>query len=87
MIARHDLALGEIGNADHGAETQVRVTLEMVDEVLAREVLLRRGPRDHVLESEVAMHIDLRRHDGLAGEVHSRRPGRHLHFTSPADAR
>ena len=85
MIARHDLALGEIGNADHRTEPDVRVTLQMVDEVLARVVLLRRGPGHYVLESEMAMHVDFRGHDRLAGEVHSRRPGRHLHFTSPAD--
>ena len=86
MITRHDLALDEIGNADDGAEPEVRVTLQMVDEVLARVVLLRRRARHNVLVTQVTVHIHFRRHDGLARQIHARRAGWNLHLTPPTHA-
>ena len=86
MIARHDLALCEVGNAEDGAVPEVGVTLQVVDEILAREVLLRHRPLDHVLEPEVTVRIDLRGHDGLARQVDARRAGRDLQLALPADA-
>src|SRR5438093_4554764 len=77
----------QVANADHGAESVVGETLQMVDEILAREVLLCHCPIDVVLISDVAVQIDLRRHHGLAGQIDTHRPGWRLHLASPADSR
>ena len=85
MVGRHDLPLCKVGNADDRTEPEVRVTLQVVDEILACEVLLRRRPVHHVLVPKVAVHIDLRRHDSLACEIDPRRPRRYLKRTLPPD--
>ena len=44
-----------------GAESVVGEALQMVDQILAREIFLRHRAVDIVLESDVAVEIDLRR--------------------------
>ena len=79
--------IDEVANADDRAEPVVRETLQMVDEVLAREILLRHRPVKVVLVPDVPMEINLRRHDAFARQIDARRPSRDLHFTLPADLR
>src|SRR5882762_7944621 len=57
----------------------------MVDEVLARVKLFRHGSFRYVLESDVAVEIDHRRHNGLALHVNVHGSGRYPQLTSTAD--
>jgi putative heme-binding domain-containing protein len=57
----------------------------MVDEILACEVLLGHRAVHIVLVSDVAVEIDLGRHDRLARQVDTRRAGRDLQIAPPAD--
>src|SRR5690242_1358088 len=59
----------------------------MVDEILARVGLLRHGPLWYVLESEMTVEINHRRHDGFARQVDAHRPGTDRHLTPAADPR
>ena len=62
----------QVADADDGAEPVVGEALQMVDEILAREVLLGHRPVHIVLVSDVAVEIDLGGHDGLARQVDAR---------------
>jgi len=44
------------------------------------------GSRHDILESEVAVQIDFRRHHCLAGQVHMRRSGRNLQLAATMTA-
>ena len=57
----------------------------MVDEVLARVVLLGHRPVVDMLEADVAMDIDLGRHDRLAGQIHAGRSGWRLQLATATD--
>src|SRR5688572_17672365 len=59
----------------------------MVDDILAREVVFVLGVGGRVLVSDVAVQIDQRGHDRLAGEVDARGTGWCLDLTGSADAR
>ncbi len=59
----------------------------MIDVVLAREIRLRHLSGDGIDEAGVAVRIDDRRNDGLAGEIDARRAGRNRHLAVPADRR
>src|SRR5437867_487864 len=69
MVGRHDLPLGKTGNVDDTAEPEIRVTFQVVDEILAREVFFGCRSLDHILVTEVAVHVDLRGHYRLAGQI------------------
>ena len=75
----------QIADADDRADTVVGESLQMVDEILARVEFLGHGSFRYVLESDVAVEIDHRGHDGLARQIDVRSPGRNLQLTSPAD--
>ena len=77
----------QIADADRGADPVIRQALEVVDQVLAGEVLLGHRAVPIVLVADVAVQVDLRRHDGLAGQVDVRGAGRHLNLATPADPR
>ena len=57
----------------------------MVDEILAREVFLCHRSIPIVLISEVAVKIDFRRHDCLAGQVDAGGAGRKRNLPASAD--
>ena len=79
--------LDQIGNADDGADPVVRETLQMVDEVLARVVLLGHRPVGDMLEPDVAVEVDFCRHDCLAGQIHSGGSGWHLKLAPATNPR
>jgi hypothetical protein len=56
----------------------------VVDEILAREEFLCHGSFRYVLEPEVAVKIDHRRHDGFAREIDVHSSGRNLECATPA---
>ena len=60
--------------------------LQMIDQVLAGEALLGHHPFGEILKTEMAMHIDQRRHHRLAGEIDARGAGRQRHLALTADA-
>ena len=68
----------QIADADHRAEAVVGQALQMVDQILAREILLRHRAVPIVLIADVAVEVDLGRHHGLAGQVDARCAGRKL---------
>ena len=75
----------EVADADDRTEPVVGETLQMVDEILAREVLLGHRAVHIVLVSDVAVEIDLGRHDRLARQGDARRAGRDLQIALAAD--
>jgi hypothetical protein len=79
--------IDQVANADGGADSVVGQTLQMIDEIVASEILFRHRPIPVVLVPDVAMKIDLRRHDGLARQIDVRRAGRNLQLAPAADAR
>ena len=81
----HVGAVDEIADPDRGADAVEREALEMIDQVGAGEGLLRHRPGGNILEAEMAVHVDQRRHHRLAGEVDACRAGRRLHLAAPAD--
>src|SRR5207249_2897678 len=85
MIGRHDLPLGETGNVDDAAEPEVRVPLQMVNEILTREVFFRCRALDHILVTQVPMHIDLSRHDRFTSQVDVSRTCGHRNLALPSD--
>ena len=70
--------IDQVADADGCADSEVRETLQMIDEILAGEILLRHRPVPVVLVADMAVKIDLRRHDGLAREIDAHRSGRDL---------
>ena len=85
MIARHDLPFSQIGNAHNTAEPEIRVALQMVDEILAREVFFRGRSLNHIFVAEVTVHVDFRRHDRLARQVDVCRICGNCNLALPAD--
>ena len=81
----HVGAVDQIADADGGADAVIGEPLHVIDQVLAGERLLRHRPFGNVLESEVAVQVDHRRHHGLAGEIDARGAGRNRHFAAAAD--
>src|SRR5204863_615028 len=65
----HIGAIDKIADADNRADSVIGKTLQMIDQVLAREHLLRHPAVRDVLVAEMAVQIDQRRHYGLAGEI------------------
>jgi hypothetical protein len=59
----------------------------VVDVVLAGEIRLRHLSGDGIDEAGMAMRVDDRRHDGLAGEIDARRAGRKRHLAVSTDCR
>jgi hypothetical protein len=64
--AMHVGAIDEVADPDRGADAVEGEALHVIDQVLAGKGLLGHRPRRDVLESEMAVHIDHRRHHGLA---------------------
>ena len=62
-------AVRQVADAYDGAESVIGETLKMIDEIVASIVFLRHSPVEIMLESDVAVKIDLGGHDGLAGEA------------------
>src|SRR5215831_4290726 len=77
----------EIADADNGAETVIRETLQMVDEVFASEVLFCHRAIPVMLVADVAVEIDLRGHNGLACQIDVCGARRHRNLTAPAHLR
>src|SRR5678810_1218088 len=75
----------EIADADHRAVSEVRKALEMIDEVLASEVLLRHRAIPIVLVTDVTMQIDFCWHDSLPSYVYTRCACRDLQLTSTSN--
>ena len=65
----------------------VGVPLQVIDVVLSGEVRLRESSGDGIEESQMAVGVDNRRHDGLASQIDARRACRELHVTVLPDAR
>ena len=61
------------------AHTVVRVTIQVVDEVVTREVL--GSPTGVFLPAKMCMRVDESRHHRPTRQVHHRRAGRHIQFT------
>src|SRR5262249_62259705 len=60
--------LAEIGShTDGGGESVIRVSLEMIEEILAIEIRFRHASVQLVEKSEMAMDINQRRNDSLTG--------------------
>ena len=59
----------EVAYANRRADSVVSEPLEMIDQILTRVESLGHRPFHHVLESDVAMQINQRRHDSFAREV------------------
>ena len=70
--ALHVGTIDKIADADHRTDSVVGEPLQVVDEVLAREHLLRHPAVGEILKAEMAVEIDERRHDGLAGKIDAR---------------
>ncbi len=65
--------VAEVGaGRDHRGDAVIGVALQVVDVILAREVLLRHLAGDHVEEARMAVRVDDARDDGLAGEIDAR---------------
>src|SRR5579872_1683148 len=79
-------AVEQVANPDGRAHPVVGETLQMVDQILSRVVFLGHRAIRVVLVAEVAVKIDLGRHDGLSGEIDAGRAGRHLYFAFAADS-
>jgi hypothetical protein len=79
-------AVFQIANADNRADPVVGETLQVVDEILAREELFGHGSIIHVLVSDVPVEIDHRRHDRLARQIDVHSPGWNLQLTALADS-
>ena len=62
-------AVDEVADADDGADAVIGQPLQMIDQVLACEGLLRHRAGRDVLVAEMAMEVGHCRHHGLAGEV------------------
>src|SRR5262249_27087471 len=79
--------VNEITDANDGAESVIREPLQVVDEVFAREVLLRHRAVPVMLIPDVAVEVDLSGHHGLARQIDVCGAGRHRYLTAPADLR
>src|SRR5260370_7755162 len=77
----------EVANADRCADPVVGEAFEVVDQILAGIEGLCHRPLYNVLESDVAVQIHERRHDGFAAEVDVGGSGRDLQVASAADLR
>ena len=71
-------AADQIADPDDRADAVVGEQLQVIDQVLARVHLLGHRAFSDVLEPDVPMEIDQRRHHGLAGEVDARGARRRL---------
>jgi hypothetical protein len=80
-------ALDEIADAHSGAHAVIGEALQVVDQIFARVGRLRHRPVGNVLEADMAVQVDQRRHHGLAGEVHTRRAGGHRQLTAASHLR
>ena len=83
--AMHIGTVFQIADADGPADTVVGEALQVVDQILAREEFLGHGSFRDVLEPEVAVKIDDRRHDRLARQIDVHGPGWNPQLTSPPD--
>ena len=63
----------------------VSVAVQVIDQVLAREVLT--APARIRLPSEMRVRVHDGRHDGLASHIHDNGIGRHRHLSVPSDLR
>jgi hypothetical protein len=78
--------IDEITDANSRADAVVGETLQVIDEILSSEILLRHRPVPVVLVADVAVKVDLRRHDGLACQIDVRGSCGNLQLASPAYA-
>src|SRR5215471_14933424 len=76
----------QIADTNDPAESVVGETLEMIDEILAGKVFLGHRAVPVVLESDVAVKINLRGHHGFAGQVDMSCAGRNLDLAFAADS-
>ena len=80
-------SIDQVADADGRAEPVIREPLKMIDEILAREILLRHRAVPIVLIAKVTVEIDLRRHHRLTGQIHVLRIARNLDFAAASDTR
>ena len=67
---------------DDGADAEVGVTIQMIDQVLAGELF--RAPARIALPPQMGVGVHERRHHGLSRQVDDRRGNRHLDVTGTA---
>src|SRR5207302_8000412 len=75
----------EVAYADRRADSVVSEPLEMIDQILTSVESLGHRPFHHVLESNVAVQINQRRHDSFVREVDVYDSRRDAQLASPAD--
>ncbi len=74
-------------HADSRGEPVVGVAIQVVEKILAVEIRLRHAPVTLVKETKVAVNIDQRGRDGLAGQVDAGGAGRKTDLALLSDSR
>ena len=77
-------SIDQVADANRGADAVVGQALEVIDQVLTGEVLLRHRAVPIVLVADVTVQVDFRRHHELAGQIDMRGARRHLDLSLPS---
>lgn len=74
-------------HADDGRKPVIRVSLELVEQIIRVEVVFRHASVFLIQKANMDVDVDQRGNDGLSGQVDMHGASRSLHFIPPTDCR